>query len=67
MTAIRKEVMDCIADIPDNKLEALRPILTILMDDVVYVETNLTDGEKEIIRQGREEYKQGDYVPFDLN
>ena len=65
MSAIRKEVMDYIADLPDNKLEALRPILTLLVEDTAIVETNLTEEEKAIIRQGREEYKLGGYVPLD--
>jgi len=67
MTAIRKEIMDYIDDIPDSKLEALMPILTLLADDVIVVETNLTNEEKDIIRQGREEYKKGGFVPLDLN
>lgn len=29
------------------------------------IETDLTDEEKEIIRQGREEYKKRTYVPLD--
>ncbi len=30
--------------------------------DTLILETDLTDEEKEIIRQGREEYKKGGYV-----
>ena len=41
MTAIRKEVMGCIADLPDNKLQALMPILTVLVEDTVILETSL--------------------------
>ena len=67
MTAIRKEIMDYIDDIPDSKLEALMPILTLLAEDVVVVETNLTNEEKDIIRQGREEYKKVGFVPLNLN
>ncbi len=67
MTAIRKEIMGYIADIPDSKLEALRPLLTLLIDDAIIVETNLTADEKAIIRKGREEYQQGGFVPLDLN
>ena len=66
MTAIRKEVISCIADLPDNKLQALMPILTVLVEDTVILETDLTEGEKNIIRQGREEYNQGDYVALSL-
>ena len=33
-----------------------------LIDMSLVFETDLTDEEKEIIRQGEEEYKKGDYV-----
>ena len=33
MTAIRQEILDYINDIPDSKLEALKPLLTLLLDD----------------------------------
>lgn len=62
MTAIRQEILNCIEDIPDSKLEALKPILTLLVDDSLVIETNLTDEEKAIIQNGREEYKKGDFI-----
>jgi len=65
MTAIRQEILDYINDIPDNKLEALKPLLTLLVDDMPIIETNLTDEEKAIIRKGREEYKKGNFVSLD--
>lgn len=65
MSEIRKEVQDCIDSLPDSKLEALRPILRLLVNDAVVVEADLTDEEREIIRQGREEYKAGGFVPLD--
>jgi len=67
MTAIRKEIMDYIDDIPDIKLEALRPILTLLADEIIIVETNLTEEEKIIVSEGREEYKKGGFIPLDLD
>jgi hypothetical protein len=67
MTAIRKEIMDYITYIPDTKLEALRPILSLLAEDVVVVETDLTNEEKDIIKKGREEYKKARFIPLDLN
>ena len=67
MTAIRKEVMSCIADLPDNKLKALMPILTVLVEDTVILETDLTEDEKGIIRQGRKDYEQGEFVAMLLN
>jgi len=65
MTAIRKEIMDYIDILPDSRLEGLKPILSMLADDMVIIEANLTDDEKEIIRQGREEYNQGNFIPLD--
>lgn len=65
MTAIRKEIHNYIDDIPENKLEALKPILALLREDTITIETTLTDEEKAIIKQGREEYKQGGFIPLD--
>jgi hypothetical protein len=65
MSEIRKEVLDCIDNLPDSRLEALRPILKLLVHDTVAVDTDLTDEEREIIRQGREEYKAGGFVSLD--
>lgn len=65
MTAIRREILNCIDNLPDSKLEALKPILTILVNDTINIETDLTDDEKQIIAEGREEYKKGDFV--DIN
>lgn len=65
MTAIRQEILNCIDNIPDSKLEALKPILTILVNDTINIETDLTDDEKSIIAAGREEYKQGNFVNLD--
>lgn len=62
MTAIRQEVLNCIDELPDNKLEALRPILMLLVNETISIDTDLTDDEKQIIRKGREEYKNGGFV-----
>lgn len=62
MSAIRQEVLNCIDNIPDSKLEALKPILTILVNDTINIETDLTDDEKKIIAEGREDYKQGNFI-----
>lgn len=65
MSAIRKEILEYIDAIPDSKLEALKPILTLLANDTLTIETNLTEDEKEIIRNGRKKYAQGGFVPLD--
>jgi len=64
MTAIRQEILGYINEIPDNKLLALKPILAVLVDDSIVVETDLTDTEKQIILTGREEYKNGGFIPL---
>lgn len=64
MSELRAEVLGYIDLLPDSKLEALRPILRLLTNDVAIVETDLTDEENEIIRAGREEYKTGGYIPL---
>jgi len=56
------DYLDCL---PESKLEALKPILTLLVDDSIVIETDLSDEEREIIRQGHEESKAGGYVPLD--
>jgi len=57
MTAIRQEVLACIDDLPDVKLEALRPLLRLLINnEPLIIETDLTDEEKAVIEEGRLEY-----------
>ena len=65
MTAIRKEILNYIDEISDSKLEALQPILMLLADDSVQIETNLTDEERAVIAEGRQEYKKGGFIPLD--
>jgi hypothetical protein len=64
MSAIRQEIQGYIDNIPDGKLEALKPLLSVLVNDTIVIETNLTDEEKKIIARGREEYTQGGFVPL---
>jgi hypothetical protein len=65
MSAIRKEIQDYIDSIPESKLEALKPLLSVLVNDTIILETDLTDEEKAIIAHGREEYRQGGFVPLE--
>ncbi len=64
MTTIRQEVLNYIDNIPDSKLEALKPILVVLVNDTLTIETDLTEEEKEIIANGRKEYQSGTFVNF---
>jgi hypothetical protein len=58
MNAIRREVLDYIDIIPDIKLDALRPLLRVLVSEQPFIiETNLTPSEKESIAIGMAEYK----------
>lgn len=65
MSEIRKEIQDYISVLPDSKLEALKPLLTLLVNDTLVAETDLTDEERAIIVRGRAEYAKGGYVPLD--
>jgi hypothetical protein len=53
---IRQELHNYIDDISENKLIALKPLLCVLADDTLVVETNLTKEEKDIVAQGMSEY-----------
>lgn len=53
---------DYIAKIPDNKLEALKPMLA---DDSIIVDIDLSAEERAIIAEGREEYKKGNFILID--
>lgn len=65
MNAIRKEILEYIENISDSKLEALKPVLAVLADESVIIETDLTDEEKAIVKEGRENYKEGKFVSLD--
>lgn len=54
---IRQEILNCVESIPDEELAVLRPLLHMLAYERLIIETDLTDEEKEIIRQGRVEYE----------
>ena len=64
MSPIRQEVQGYINLLPEFQLEALRPLLALLLADTPIVETDLTDEEKTIILQGREEYARSGGVPL---
>ena len=65
MNAIRKEILEYIENISDSKLEALKPVLAVLADESIMIETDLTEEEKKIIAEGRKNYKKGDYISLD--
>ena len=65
MTAIRKEIVEYINNLSESKLEALKPLLLLLLDETICVETDLSEEEKAIIKAGREEYKKGGFVSLE--
>lgn len=65
MSAIRQEILEYINELPDIKLEAIKPILAILVDNNITVETDLTDEEKDVIKRGRKEYEKENFLSLD--
>ena len=66
MTALKRELMEYIVDIPDEKLAALKPLLHMLMEDTVSLEKvdfdDLTEDEKESVIQAELEYTRGETI-----
>jgi len=64
MSPIRQEAQGYINQLPEFQLEALIPILALLLNDSPIVETDLTEEEKAIILAGRTEYARSGGVPL---
>ena len=56
--AVRKELHTLIDTLPERKLNALRPLFDVLVDDETIIETDLTDEELAIIAEGDKLYKE---------
>jgi hypothetical protein len=57
MTA-RQEILEYIKEMPDQELEALRPMFRLIKGkEPVVIETDLTEEEKQIVANGMKEYK----------
>ncbi|MDR1159032.1 MAG: hypothetical protein LBK69_00155 [Syntrophomonadaceae bacterium] len=65
---IRQEIHAFIDDIEESKLAALKPLLSILVDEAIVIETDLTEEERTLIAQGIEEYEKNpeSFTPLDL-
>jgi hypothetical protein len=65
--AIRKELHSFIDTMPERKLNALRPLFDVLVDDETIIETDLTDEELAIIEEGDRQYEEHpeDFVPLE--
>ena len=68
MSVLKQELSKYIWDIPESKLEALKPLLKNLAEDSFAIETDLTNEERKIITEGRKERLSGvEFIPFDPN
>jgi hypothetical protein len=50
--SLRKELHTFIDMIPERNLYALKPLLTVLVDEPIVIETDLTDEEHKLIEEG---------------
>ena len=65
--AVRKELHNLIDNMSERKLNALRPLFDVLIDDEAIIETDLTEEEKAIIVDGDRQYMEHpeDFVPLE--
>jgi len=66
-TTVRKELHSLIDAMPKRKLNALWPLLDILVDDEIVIETDLTEEESALIAEGDRLHKEHpeDFVPLE--
>ncbi|MCL2293248.1 MAG: hypothetical protein FWC36_00040 [Spirochaetes bacterium] len=66
-TTLRQEIHSMVDAIPERNLSALRPLLTVLLDEPIYIETDLTDEEHALIERGCKQYREHpeDFVPLE--
>jgi len=66
MSAIRAQLIDYINEIPDYKLESIKPLLKMLHDDTVFIEKinfdDLSDEDKQDVLQARKDLRSGQTV-----
>ncbi len=70
MSAIKAELVDLINNIPDEKLKAIRPLLTMIYEDTIVIEgpiafDDLDEDEKAAVLQGQAEYERGECIPME--
>jgi hypothetical protein len=66
-TTIRQELKSFIDLIPERNLYALKPLLTVLVDEPLVIETDLTDEEHALIAKGVKQFHEHpeDFVPLE--
>jgi hypothetical protein len=66
---VRQELHSLINTMPERKLNALRPLFDVLVDDDdnVFIETDLSDEEYALIEEGVKHYHEHpeDFVPLE--
>jgi len=55
---LRQEIQSYIDVMPEEKLLALKPLLFVLANDTIIIETDLTDDEYAIIAKGIAVYRE---------
>jgi len=67
-TVVRQELHSIINTMPERKLNALRPLFEVLIDnDTIAIETDLTEEEHALIAEGVQHYHEHpeDFVPLE--
>ena len=68
-TPLKKELIDCINDIPDEILLTVRPLLHMLIENTTAIETlsyeDLPEAEKMSVNEAMEQYRRGETVRHD--
>lgn len=69
MTTLKQELIEYIQDIPDEKLIILKPLISMLAHDVLYVEkiteSDLSDEELASVMTGYKQYQNNECVDFE--
>jgi hypothetical protein len=67
MTALKQELIECISEMPDSKLIAIKPLLFLLSNTPLEAISldDLSADEKDAVLKGREEYKRGECIDFE--
>lgn len=65
MTALKERLIGYINVIPDSKLLAIQPLLLMLSNESIRLETDLTEEELRWIEEGEKQIAKGEYIDFE--
>ena len=67
MNSLRQEIHSMVEAIPERNLLALKPLLSVLLDEPMFIEKDLTDEEHILIEEGVKRYREHpeDFVSLD--